>query len=500
MATSAAPPAQLPADQGFGRVILGGLAWKALSRTLFELTKVGVAVALARLLTPEEYGLAAMVLVLVSFEPTISGNALASALVQRKTLTEEDKSTVFWTNLGIALAFSAGCIALAEPVARFYGSSEVRPLFAAVGLVFVLSALSRTHSALLTREMKFRSLELRSIAGVMAGAVAAIVVAAKGYGPWALVAQQIAAFGVATLLLWMVSPWRPRFIYSRNSIRELRGFGGNVSATLLLFQLNQTTDRILVGRFLGAAALGMYSLATNVILLPFTRLVAPLHDVLYPVFSRVQDDPKRLASIWLRSMTVIAAISAPAMLGLVVVAPELVDVVFGTRWHDATPVVQILAWVGLLIVLQGFNSVVLQAVGQTRLLLRYAVASFVSAGASFAIGLHWGIVGVALCFAVATSVVQPLYMHLTARAIGIGMGDCLSALRGVFEAALGVAAAAAAARQVGLGLGLSTSATLMLAVVAGAAAYAPLCAWRAKDVSNEALRLLRRRRAEPALS
>lgn len=500
MATTVAPPTSAPPDQGFGHIVLGGLAWKALSRTLFELTKIGVAVALARLLTPHEYGLAGMVLVLVSFEPTISGNALASALVRRKTLTEEDRSTVFWTTLGIALAFSLGCIAIAEPVARFYGSDEVRPLFAAVALVFILSALSRTHAALLTREMKFRSLELRSMAGVSAGAVAAIVVAAKGYGAWALVAQQLAAFGLATALLWIVSPWRPRMIYSRKSIRELRGFGGNVTGTLLLFQLNQTTDRVLIGRFLGAGALGMYSLAANVILVPFTRLVAPLHDVLYPVLARIQDDTKRLASIWLRSIAVVAAVAAPAMLGLVVVAPEFVGVVFGSRWHDATPVVQILAWVGLLAALQGFNSVVLQAVGRTRVLLRYAVISFVTALASFAIGLHWGIVGVALSYAVASTVVQPLYMYVTARAIGVALRDCLRALSGAFQVSVGVAMVAALARQLAIGAGFSSGWILVVSVAAGAVAYVPLCLWRARETSAEALRLLKRRRPEPALT
>jgi PST family polysaccharide transporter len=342
--------------------------------------------------------------------------------------------------------------------------------------------------------MSFRSLELRSMAGALVGAGLAVGLAASGFGAWALVAQPLGALTVSTLLLWVLSGWRPQLRWSRTSFRELRGFGGNVSGMLLLFQLNQNTDNVLVGRFLGAPALGAYGLAYNVILVPFSRLASPLHDVVYPVFTRVQDDLPRVARVWLRAIRLLAAVAIPAMLGLVVAAPDLVDVVFGRRWHAAVPVMQILAWVGALYVVQGLNSVLLQALGRTRLLLGYALVSFAAGLGSFVLGLRWGIVGVAGCFAAVMTVIGPLYMTVTARAAGVTGRDVWSALAGIVRPAV-VTAVALTALRILLVHGGATPAVRLLAIAAaGTVVYGGAACLLARDVVAEIPALLRRRR------
>jgi PST family polysaccharide transporter len=219
--------------------------------------------------------------------------------------------------------------------------------------------------------------------------------------------------------------------------------------------------------------------------------------VLYPVFTRLQDDLARLASVWLRVVRMVAAVAVPAMFGLVVLAPEFVSVVFGPRWHDAVPVMRILAWVGILFVLQGLNSVVLQALGRTRLLFLYAVASFVGGLGSFVLGLRWGIVGVAACFAVVSTVMQPLYMHLTAKSLGIGIRECVGVLTGVLQASVLVVAAVLATRHLLIGGGASPGLTVALSALVGALVYVPACAWRAPEVIRD-LVALRGRRATAA--
>ena len=479
--------------ESFRAPVLRGLAWKAASRGVFEISKLVVAVVLARLLTPHDYGIAGMVLVIVAFEPVLSGTALASALVRRDHLTEEDRSTVFWTVTGMGLAFSLLGVALSGAVANFYGDPAVRPLFAALSMCFFISSLGMTQSALLVRAMDFRSLELRAMAGMVLGSALAIAAAARGYGAWALVVQQLAALSTSSLILWVRSDWRPRFIYSRATMRELRGFGTEVSGTLMLFQLTQNADNVLIGRYLGANALGAYALAYNVILVPFSRLASPLHEVLYPVFTRLQHDLRRLAAMWLRVVRMVAAVAMPLMAALVVVAPDAVDVVFGPKWHDAIPIVRILAWVGLLFVLQGLNSIVLQAVGRTRSLFLYAVASFAAALGSFVVGLHWGVVGVAACFAVVSTVVQPLYMRVTARAVGSGLRECLATLTGVALASLVLAFVTALAHRGLVAIGAGGLALLSLEVLAGLAAYAAVTFVVSREVVDELRALLGRR-------
>jgi PST family polysaccharide transporter len=482
------------AAESFRRPVLRGLAWKTASRIIFESSKIVVGVILARLLSPVSYGVAGMVLVIVAFEPALAGVAVASMLVRQREVDEDDRSTVFWTCVAIGCTATAAGFALSWPVARFYGEPQVQPLFAVLSLIFVISSLGSTHAHLLVREMNFRGLELRAMAGALIGGALAVSLAAAGFGPWALVAQPLAAVTVSTLLLWTFARWRPRRRYSRRSLREIRSFGGNVSGMLVLFQLNQNADNVLIGRFLGAQALGGYALAYNVILVPFSRLASPLHDVIYPVFTRLQDDAERLARVWLRTVRLLAAVAAPAMLMLVVCAPDLVHVVFGPKWAQAAPVMQILAWVGALYVVQGLNSVLLQALGRTRLLFRYALLSFAAGLGSFVLGLRWGIVGVAVCFASVLTVIGPVYMTLAARAVGARGRDVVSAIAGVVGAALVAALGAAALRLLLLHAGAGAALRLVAVAGCGALLYAVCCPFLARGVIEE-LRALKRRTA-----
>jgi O-antigen/teichoic acid export membrane protein len=472
--------------------ILRGLAWKAVSQGFRQLSRLAVAIILARLLTPHDYGLAAMVLVFSSLVLIFSDLALGAALVQRRELSELDRSTVFWTSTGIGVAFAAGGVALSGPIAAFYGEPEVQPLFAALSVSFLVTALGTTQVALLTREMDFKSLELRMMAATLVGGVVGIVAAARGYGAWAIIAQQITIATLSTLLLWAFSKWRPRFTFSRASLRDLGGFSLNVFGTRLLFYLNRNADNLLIGRFLGPAALGVYAVAYNVMIAPLGRIAAPIVEVMTPAFSRIQDDHERMAALWLRAIRLLGTIMIPGMLGLILVAPEFVRVVLGDQWDAAVPVIQILAWVGLLQGLQRFNSSILQAVDRTRTLLWSSCVTVVASMIAFAAGLHWGIVGVAVAYAVSSTLVEPYYAWLTMRSIGVSVRRYASALAGVSVAALFMVACVLATR-LALPADLPAGARLAVLVLVGAASYLPLWAWRAPEVLADLRGLVRRR-------
>lgn len=475
--------------------VLGGVAWKALSQGVLVASHVVVAVILARLLTPHEYGLAGMVLVFSTLIFIFSDLALTAALVRRPKLTEADRSTAFWTSLAVGAGFTVLGVGLAGPIAAFYGEPDVRALFAVLSLSFLVTAVGTTQSALLTREMDFRSLELRKIAGVLAGAVTGIATAAQGYGAWAIIVQQLTQTAVSVALLWTLSPWRPRFVYSLGSLRHLAGFSLKVFSTQLLFYANRNMDNLLIGRFLGAAALGAYALAYNVMLFPFSRIASPIQEVLFPAFARMQDERERLADAWLRVNRAVAAVSVPSLIGMVIVAPEFVSVVMGGRWAAAVPVLQILAWVGLLQSLQRLNSSLLQACDRAGTLLRFSLVAFVASIAAFAVGLQWGIVGVAACYAIANALLQPLYAWLTARTVGVSLRRYAASLAGVFQAALVMAACALTTRLLLVHEGAPAAATLTVVMLVGAATYIACCFWRAPQVVAEARDLFQGRRA-----
>ncbi|HSC92511.1 MAG TPA: MOP flippase family protein [Gaiellaceae bacterium] len=478
-------------DASLGSRIVRGLAWKVGSEAFGQVFRIVVAIMLARLLAPADYGVAAMALVLTSLVPIFADLALGAALVQRKELSEDDRSTVFWTSVAAGVVFTTIAVASAGAVAAFYGEPQVKPLFMALGLTFLISSLGTTQAALLTREMDFRSLELRVMAGSFVGGIVGVAVAAGGGGAWALIGQQLAIVSVSTALLWRFSPWRPTFRFSRQSIRELGGFSGQVFGARLLFYANRNVDAILIGRFLGAKALGAYALAYNVMLSPLSRLAWPIQTVFFPAFASIQDDRERMARMWLRVNRLVAAVTVPAMAGLVVVAPEFVRVVLGDRWSSAIPVIQVLAVVGLLQSLQSLNSSILQATGRAGILLWYSFVALTLSLVGFVGGLHWGIVGVAAGYAVASVFIESYYTLLTARALDLPFRSVLANLSGVAQASAGMLVCV-------LALGtvlpdMADAARLAILVAAGVLSYAVFCLWRAPEVLAEARGLRRDR-------
>ena len=363
-----------------------------------------------------------------------------------------------------------------------------------LSLGFAVTSLATIQSALLTREMNFKALEIRKMVGALVGAVVGITLAAKGFGPWAIVAQQTAVVFTSTVLLWAFLPWRPRLTFSRASLVDLGGFGARVFGTRTLFFINRNVDNLLIGRFIGAAALGAYSVSYNVMLVPFDQIAGPIQDVLFPAFSRMQDDPQRIGSAWLRVNRLVGAISIPSLLGLIIVAPEFVHVVLGGRWAAAVPVLQILAWVGLLQSLQRLNSSILAARDKTAQLLRYSIVVLFASLIAFAVGLHWGIIGVAAGYAISSTIVEPYYTWITGRAVGVSLWTFIRSLAGIVQASVVMAAAVLTARTTLTSNGFAAGSTLAICIVVGLVVYVPLCIWREPVVIDEIRDLVRRRR------
>ena len=472
--------------------VVRGVAWKVASSVVYQITRLIVAAVLAHLLSPHDYGLAAMVLVFSSLVVLFSDLGFGTALVHRPILTEKDRSTVFWTSVGAGICFTAAGIALSWPIAAFYGEPAVQPLFAALSLGFLVASLSNTQAALMTREMNFRTLELRDIASSLTAGVVGITLALRGYGAWAIIGQQITVAFVSALLLWVSSPWRPKFVYSLASLRDLGGYSSNVFGARLLFYLNRNADNMLIGRFLGSSALGLYAVAYNLMLMPLSQISLPLQDVLFPAFARMQDEKRRIADAWLRANRLVASLTVPAMLGLIAVAPEFVAVVLGGKWVEAVPIIQILAWVGLLQSLQGLNGSVLRAVDRTGTLLRYSLLVVGASLVAFVVGLPFGILGVATAYAISSTIVEPCYAALTARSVESSLWEYLRSLVGVVQAGLLMVAAVLAARWALLELDAPALVRLVALIGVGMAVYVPCLMWREPEVVAEARDLRRR--------
>lgn len=490
-------PAVAPTDPaaGVGDKVASGLRWKLIAQVVSQVSRVGVGLVLARLLTPEDFGLAALALAWSALALVLSDPSLTAALVQRRTITEADRSTVFWATIGAGLACTALGVALSGPIAAFYGDSAVQPLIMVESLTFFLVSLSAIPVALMTREMAFRGLEIREMAGTVVGGLVGLAAALMGAGAWAIIAQSVASAAIATALLWYFSPWRPHWLFSWASLRDSGSFGLKLFASRLLSFANLNADNLLVGRYLGASALGFYAIAYNVMYAPMARITTPIQMVMVPAFSRLQDDRERLGQAWLRGARLSAAVAMPAFLGMLAVAPDFVPVVLGARWDPAVPVLQLLCISGILQGIQLLQQPVLQGRGRAGSLLRFGLVSTPVNLAGFVIGMHWGIVGVAAGFAVARTLMVPVITRMTCKEVGLPLRAFPKALASVALGAVAMCVIVVLARLELTELGVPSAARLVLLTALGIAFYLGYLIWRAPDIVTD-LRRLRSRRQE----
>jgi O-antigen/teichoic acid export membrane protein len=487
----------LPGVPDLRRRVLRGLVWVGASQAGGQLIRALVAIVIARLLTPSEYGLAALALVFASLVMVFSDLALGAALIQRKTLSAVDRDTAFWTTIIAGIVFTALGAGLSGPIAALYGEPDAQPLLFVLSLSFLVSALGATQQNLMLRDMDYRRVEVLPLIGGLVGGIAAVVSAAYGAGAWAIIVQQVVMVVVTTILVWHRSEWRPRLAWSWDSLRSMGSFSAYMLGQRVLFYMQANGDRFLIGRFLGTSALGVYAVAYNTMLVPASKLGGPLQRVFSPAFSRIQDQPERIAATWARVARLLAAISVPALGGLVVVAPDFVPLVLGSHWDAAVPVVQILAWVGIVQAVQVINMDILLARGRSRTMFRFALVVTTAHLTAFAVGLHWGIIGVAAAYAISTTLVEPSQTVLAARALGVSPMIFVRAISGVFVAAIGMCLAVWALRGFLVDAGVGAEGRLALCIVAGVVVYGVLVLWRVPELLTE-LRGLLDRRSRPS--
>lgn len=451
-----------------------GLRWKLLNVVLGQGSEALISILLAHILLPRDFGLAGLAIVFSGLALGFSDIGLGAAIIQRKTLTDEDCSTVFWVTVMAGAVLTVLGVALSPLVADFFSNPRVMPLFAVLSTSFLLVSLGQTQRAILTREMSFRSLELRNIAATVTGAVAALALALAGFGPWALIGQVVVTAGASTAMLWTVSPWRPQLTFDRDGFRTLGSFGLKTLLSRLLIWVNLNGDNLLVGRFIGSTALGIYAVAYNVMVLPASNITSPLRDVLYSAFARLQHDTSRLGEVWLRVNNVSGSVLVPAFLGLAAVAPDFVPAVLGPHWHAAIPVLQMLSLGAAFGCLQSFNGQVYQALGEPGLFLRFMCFVSVVTFGAFVVGLHWGVVGVAASYAVARAIALVSNSIQMSRLMGLSLRRMLGSYVEIFARAGAMGAAVFATRSVLVDLGLPSGARLAVLIVGGALVYLAL--------------------------
>ena len=487
-ATSEAPSNQdVDTDQA-ERLVGVGVGWKLGGQVLVQGIRLATVAILARLLTPADYGAAAIAIALATFAPTVADMGLGSALVQVDKASQRMRSTTFWAAIAFGIGLSALFAASAAPVGRFLGDPQVGTMVAVGGLSFALCSIGSTSQAVFMREMRFRSIELRYWFAIGLASAISVFAAAGGAGSWALVLQQVvllATFGVA---LWWRTTWRPTLEFSRAAFRRLGSFairvaGGRwarLAELLLLF--------LLIGKLVGIPALGAWTFAMSTVILPLTVIAIPIAEVLFSAFSRLRDERERMAALWLQSVRYLAAVILPLLVGLAVVAPDLIPIVFGSRWEVSVGIIQILSVYVIIRCLQAWGSVLLDAVGRPQVTLWTQLAALCTTPLAVVIGAHWGIEAVAVGFVLSQliAVEIPMLIILLSE-LRISLRSVAARLYGVATATLVMATICFLERLALSALGVGVAQRAALTVGLALLVYAAALWWLAPDIVRRAI-------------
>jgi polysaccharide transporter, PST family len=387
---------------------------QTVSNTLITGTSQGVVLAisiatiatLARLLTPADYGLVAMVLGAMAFVRPLSDAGLSIATIQTERLTHAQLSNLFWINAALGAALAALLAAAAPLIASFYQEPRVVSLAFALSVSFILLGMSVQHMALLKRQMKFTSIAAIEIGSAAAGLIAGLATALAGMGYWSLVFVQLAPPTAMIVGSWLVSGWRPGLPRQGVGTRPLVSFGASLTASSFLWALARGGDSVLIGRVLGLEALGLYSRAISLINRPIEQAAAPLASVFVPTLSRLRTSPEVFRNAARDTHALLAFLSLTAGGLLLPLAGPITALLLGSQWTAASPIVAALSLLVVYLPMTLVPGWILSSQGRGRdFLLLSCINSVLTLGA-YVIGLPFGPVGVALAFSLSSLVLQ----------------------------------------------------------------------------------------------
>ena len=397
-----------------GRSIRGGLL-NLTSKGAQILIQTAATVTLARLLTPAAFGLVAMVSTITGLAQAFADLGLSEATIQRKEITQDQVTALFWVNLAIGLGLMLLTMALSPVIARFFHDPRLTNIALLSSLTFLFGGLRVQPDALLKRQMRFLALAIRDIASYAIAVPIAITLAWRGAGYWALVTMPLIFNFTQMSLSWLMIRWRPGLPRRGAGVRSMIAFGGNVAASYFVITICRNADNVLIGWYSGAGPLGLYSRAYNLLMLPVNQLIVPAGSVAVPTLSRIQDNPDRFAHYYLRAINLIIWTCAPIFSFLFVAAQPVIILLLGHQWRDAAPIFQLLAISALGQVL--LESTIWLFISQGRSWQLLVLLSVVSPllVISYAIGLPFGIKGVALSGSLALIGLLPGILQFTFR-------------------------------------------------------------------------------------
>ncbi len=363
----------MPNHNSLKQKAAAGMVWTALQKysTMFITFISGI--ILARLLTPYDYGCIGMLSIFMVLAEAIIDGGFGSALIQKKRPTQEDYSTIFFWNMGMSFLMYAVLFFCAPAISRFYKIPILCDVLRVQGLVLIIYAFNLIQRNQLKKKLNFKVLSIVTITTSIISLTVTIIMAYKGFGVWALVAQNLITAAIPALVFWFFIKWRPTLIFSWVSFKELFGFGFYMFLTSLLNQFGQQIQGLLIGKVYNPSTMGYYSKAHSTEKLASTSIGSVMNQVTYPLYAEAQDDKKQLANMIKRITMTLSYVTWPLMFILLLCAKPIFVLLYSDRWLPSVPYFQVLCISGLAYCLQSVNNQSIAAIGKSQIMFVWTI-------------------------------------------------------------------------------------------------------------------------------
>lgn len=393
-----------------------------------------VGIMLARMLSPREFGLLAMVTVFIAVGSLLTDSGFGTALLRLPDPTPEQCASVFYFNLAVSVFCAAILCAVSGVIAAFFRTPELRLVVCAMSLGLVFNSLGLVQTVMLTRLLNFRDQVRATLPAAVISGLVAVFLAWYGWGVWAIVAQSLLASLLRSIFLWWVHPWRPQSGFSLAALRGLVGFSSRLLASGGLDMAFNQVYPLIIGRLYEARQLGLYNLAQQFQQLPVVLVTSVYARVNFPMMSEVQEVTSRLVQLFRQALQFVSAATLLIMCCLLVSAEEVVVLTVGTQWRDCAPYLRIMCLIGLLLPIHILNLDVLKVKGRSDLFLRLEVIKKVLGLLALLVTWRFGVTGL-LWGQVAVSIVALVVnTHYTGQLVAYGFGPQVRDLAGTFGA------------------------------------------------------------------
>jgi PST family polysaccharide transporter len=431
-----------PQSAASRRTAVNGGVYLAITQVSRLILTTISAIVLARLLSPDDYGVVAMAAPVLSFIMMFQDLGLSAATIQRPTVSQTQSAALFWINVSASVALALLLLAISPLVAWFYGDPRPAWITAASGLVMLVTGIRLQHAALLDRDLRFGIACATEIVSALVTLIASLIAAYLMQSYWALFIGSLSGALVQTVMIWSASAFRPGWRPRWRGAGDMLRFGGHITGFNLVNFFVRNADNVLIAKFAGASALGLYDRSYKLMMLPIHSINAPVSRLLLPLLSRLRDDPARYRRTYLLALRMVLLASVPGIAIVTALSDRVMPFLLGERWAATAPIFFWLGLTGLVQPVANLNGVLFMSAGRTKVMAQIGLASAFVTLIGFAIGLRWGAEGVAASLFVTVIIRLPFLFVLAARGTSV---SALDLTRAQVEPLVGAGIAVAAA-------------------------------------------------------